>query len=213
MLEVNYLLLTLRTDVQVSLGASPLSLYISSAYQKEFGQKTATLSGGNYPLLQYKVIRGSPLVVAINEGRDLFWRIYNNLDEINEQGNFKILEKRIIEKKAKIGPTDVRLKYRFLTPWLTIPEAEYNKICSDKGQMTKALLQTLEMNLQGISRNFKIEGNQAISANFHMREGHIVQKESGIVGLLGTFFVNYEIPQFLGLGRGVSRGFGTVKPS
>ncbi len=212
MLEVNYLLLTLRTDRQVHLGASPLSLYISSAYQKEFGHNSHTLSGGSYPLLQYKVIRGSPLIVAINEGRDFLWKIYKNLDSIDCGGSFTILEKRIIEKKALLGPTEKRLKYRFLTPWLTTTEAELVK-SGGADRIEEALVPVIESNLRGLSRNFGIPIEGPISAGFHLRNEHIVQKESGILGFLGTFYVNYEIPQFLGLGRGVSRGFGTVKQS
>ncbi len=212
MLEVNYLLLTLRTDRQVKLGTSPLSVFISSAYQKEFGQISHTLSGGSYPLLQYKVIRGSPLIVAINEGRDLLWKIYDDLDSIDCKGEFVILEKRIIEKKAMLGPTERRLKYRFLTPWLTITEAELAKQ-GGTASLEEALLPVIESNLRGLSRNFHIPLEQPISAGFHLRSEHIVQKESGIMGFLGTFYINYEIPQFLGLGRGVSRGFGTVKQS
>lgn len=212
MLEVNYLLLTLRTDKPVNLGASPLSLYISTAYQKEFGNISQTLSGGGYPLLQYKVIRGSPLIVAINEGRDLLWKIYKNLDNVNYGDDFAILEKRIIEKKAKLGPAEKRLKYRFLTPWLTMTEAELAKY-GGATRIEEALLPVIESNLRGLSRNFGIPIEQPISVGFHLRDEHIVQKESGILGFLGTFYVNYEIPQFLGLGRGVSRGFGTVKQS
>ncbi len=29
-------------------------------------------------------------------------------------------------------------------------------------------------------------------------------------GFLGTFFVNFEIPDYWGIGKSVSRGFGTV---
>jgi len=31
------------------------------------------------------------------------------------------------------------------------------------------------------------------------------------MGFLGTFSVNFEIPDYWGIGKSVSRGFGTVK--
>ncbi len=32
-----------------------------------------------------------------------------------------------------------------------------------------------------------------------------------MLGFLGTFSVNFEIPDYWGIGKSVSRGFGTVK--
>jgi hypothetical protein len=31
-----------------------------------------------------------------------------------------------------------------------------------------------------------------------------------MVGFRGEFYINFDIPQYLGIGRNVSRGFGTV---
>ena len=31
-----------------------------------------------------------------------------------------------------------------------------------------------------------------------------------MLGFLGTFFVNFSIPDYWGLGKSVSRGFGTI---
>jgi hypothetical protein len=36
-------------------------------------------------------------------------------------------------------------------------------------------------------------------------------KGTPFIGFLGLFMVNFTIPDYLGLGKSVSRGFGTVK--
>ncbi|MBW2036735.1 MAG: hypothetical protein JRI41_04555 [Deltaproteobacteria bacterium] len=36
-------------------------------------------------------------------------------------------------------------------------------------------------------------------------------KFTPMLGFLGTFSVNFEIPDYWGIGKSVSRGFGTVK--
>jgi hypothetical protein len=36
-------------------------------------------------------------------------------------------------------------------------------------------------------------------------------KGTPMLGFLGTFSVNFEIPDYWGIGKSVSRGFGTVK--
>ncbi len=211
MIDVKYLLLNLKTDRPVNLGASPLSLYISSSYQRKFGQPEHLLSGGSYPLLQYKVIRGAPLIVAINEGCELLWDIYDALDELNKNSPYKILERRIIERVTSLGPCETRLKYRFLTPWLVITETELNKIKADPHNLNRVLSGILENNLITLARNFQFQVDRPLAVSINIKNENIVQKDTGIAGLFGTFYVNFEIPQFLSLGKGVSRGFGTVK--
>jgi hypothetical protein len=213
MIDVKYLLLTLKTDQPVTLGASPLSLYVSSVYQKRFAQIERPPSGGSYPLVQYKIIRGSPLIVAVNEGCDLLWEIYDALDEINEKSPYKITERRIIDRVASLGPCEPRLKYRFLTPWLAISEMELNKLKNDPQQMSRTLSAILENNLVTLARNFQVQMDRQLSVSINIKSENIVQKETGIAGLFGTFYTNFELPQFLSLGKGVSRGFGTAKQS
>jgi hypothetical protein len=36
-------------------------------------------------------------------------------------------------------------------------------------------------------------------------------KSTLVLGFLGSFSVNFEIPDYFGLGKWVSRGFGTIK--
>lgn len=212
MLEVDYLLLTMKTDRDVNLGVSPLSLQVTSEYQKRLNQPGYTPSGSNYPLIQYKVIRGAPIIVAINEGCDILWEIYDYLDEINERSTWKITERRIIERKANLGPADRRVRYRFLTPWLTIPAEELGKKTQNNTQQkNKILASVLENNFLGIARNFNVPVENDLHINLNVRDNYIVQKDTGIAGFFGTFFANFELPPFLGLGRSISRGFGTIK--
>lgn len=211
---VDYLLLTLKTDREVSLGASPLSLQISSLNQKMLEKPGYVPSGGKYPLIQYKVIRGAPLIVAVNEGCDILWEVYDMLEEINETSPWKITERRIIEKKAEIGPLEEKVRYRFLTPWLTIKENEIGKdIKTNIKQRNSALATILESNFLAISRNFSIPVDMNLDVSLNTKDEFIVQRDTEIAGFFGSFYINFELPQFLGLGKSVTRGFGTVKQS
>jgi hypothetical protein len=212
--HVDYLLLTLKTDREVGLGASPLSLQISSLNQKVLERPGYVPSGGKYPLIQYKVIRGAPLIVAINEGCDILWEIYDKLDEINEVSPWKITERRIIEKKAELGPLEEKVRYRFLTPWLTVKETEIGKdIKTNTKQRNSALATILESNFLAISRNFNIPIDMNLDISLNTKDEYIIQRDTEIAGFFGSFYINFELPQFLGLGKSVTRGFGTVKQS
>ena len=211
---VDYLLLTLKTDRDVSLGASPLSLYISSLHQQMVDKPDYEPSGGKYPLIQYKVIRGAPLIVAVNEGCDLLWEAYDKLEEINETSPWKVTERRVIEKKAELGPVDEKIRYRFLTPWLTMKEAEIGKdIKTNAKQRNSALATVLESNFLAIARNFNIPVDINFDVALNTKDEYIIQRDTNIAGFFGSFYINFQIPQFLGLGKSVTRGFGTVKQS
>ncbi len=53
---------------------------------------------------------------------------------------------------------------------------------------------------------------EPIKANIlKIREVSTSLKGTPMLGFLGEFSVNFEIPDYFGLGKSVSRGFGTVK--
>ena len=213
-MDVDYLLLTLNTDREVKLGPCPLSLQISHLSQKLMNRPGYVSSGGKYPLVQYKVIRGAPLVVAVNEGCDILWEVFDKLEELNEISPWKVVEKRVIEKKAPLCITEEKSKYRFLTPWLTVQEAEIGTdIKNNPKERNLALATFLESNFLAIARNFNVPIDKNLRITLNTKDDYIVQRESNLAGFFGSFYVNFQLPQFLGLGRAVARGFGTIKQS
>ncbi|MCG7847567.1 MAG: hypothetical protein MIO93_00095, partial [ANME-2 cluster archaeon] len=47
-----------------------------------------------YPLVQYKIIDGTPTVIGINEGAEVLKEIYDQYNEINLGGNiYEIMER------------------------------------------------------------------------------------------------------------------------
>lgn len=213
-MDVDYLLLTLKTDREVKLGPCPLSLQISNLSQKLMGRPGYVPSGGKYPLVQYKVIRGAPLIVAVNEGCDILWEVFDKIEELNEISPWKVTEKRVIEKKSPLCITEEKSKYRFLTPWLTVQEAEIGTdIKNNPQQRNLALATFLESNFLAIARNFNVPLDKNLRITLNTKDDYIVQRESNLAGFFGSFYINFQLPQFLGLGRAVSRGFGTIKQS
>jgi hypothetical protein len=50
-----------------------------------------------------------------------------------------------------------------------------------------------------------------LTATVNVREVQTKLKSTPMLSFLGTFSVNFEIPDYWGIGKSVSRGFGTVK--
>ena len=213
-MQGDYLLLTLKTDREVNLGSSPLSLQVTSLAQKLLNRPGYIPSGGKYPLIQYKVIRGAPLIVAFNEGCDLLWEVFDKIDEVNKISPWKVTEKRIIEKKAELAIIDEKVRYRFLTPWLTVQESEIGKdIKTNIRQRNYALATILESNFLAIARNFNVPIDKSLRITLNTKDEYIVQRDTNIAGFFGSFYINFQLPQFMGLGKSVTRGFGTIKQS
>ena len=224
MIHLDYLLLSLKTDHEVSVGPSEICSFISSEYNKRFPSRAAEREHAAnsadalplpyfYPRVQYKIIRGGPIIAAVNEGCELLWELYDRLDELSDmQTAWKITEKRIIEKKAPLGVSREFIKYRFLTPWLGLPENSFKKfLILETEDRERMLFKSLESHIKSIADSFACDINGDLRIRMNIKPNYIFQRDIHVAGLFGSFVANFEIPNFLGIGKSVSRGYGTVK--
>ncbi len=169
------------------------------------------------PLIQYKIIAKKPLVVGLNEGAELLQKIYGDIDYIKIGfSEYEIKEKNIILKTDNFGICENKTFYTFLTPWLALNEKnyeEYQKLGTSEKR--RALLEKiLTGNILSISKSLGYTVPERIKANIiNLKEVHTSLKRNPMLGFLGEFSVNFEIPDYWGIGKSVSRGFGTVVKS
>ncbi|OGC92838.1 MAG: hypothetical protein A2W25_01260 [candidate division Zixibacteria bacterium RBG_16_53_22] len=225
MINLDYLLLSLKTDNEVSVGPSEICSYLSSEYNRRFPKRPPDNNSVNntnndgkshayfYPRVQYKVIRGGPIIAAVNEGCELLWSLYDKLDQLNAvQPDWKIVEKRLIDRKAPMGLTRDFIKYRFLTPWLSLPEEAFKKyLLMDEEARQKMVIKSLEGHIKSIAESLGCPLDGELRIKMNIKANYIFQREIHVAGLFGSFLANFEMPNFLGIGKSVSRGFGTIK--
>jgi hypothetical protein len=225
MIFLDYLLLSFKTDGGNCVRPLWVSDFVSIEYNKRFPRKPAApgvasepLGGVKpgsyvYPRLQYKVIRGAPMIAAINEGCELLWDLYDKIDSAGlEQGGCKVTEKRLIEKKAPFGICEEFRKYRFLTPWLCLPEGEFKRyLLAGYDERNKLLARVLDGQIKSAAESLGYDLGQALQIRLNIKPNYIFQREIHVAGLFGSFLANFEFPSFLGIGKSVSRGFGAVK--
>ncbi|MGP8337981.1 MAG: CRISPR-associated endonuclease Cas6 [Methanosarcinaceae archaeon] len=167
-----------------------------------------------YPLVQYKMINKTPTVIGINEGIEVLKEIYDKYDEINLNGNiYEIVERGIAVKEQEFGISDQLLSYRFVTPWLALNQDNfmtYNR--SDRAMQNERLRKTLTGNILSASKGLGYVVPDTIRLEIG-RTNKVMCKVKGVqfVGFFGEFIVNFEIPDYLGLGKSVSRGYGAVE--
>ena len=146
-----------------------------------------------YPMVQYKVESGIPIIIGINEGASVVAKIAIMNDELVLDGKeYNTFQKQIIKSSIDFGCTEDYIEYKFITPWIALNQKSINKyINSNKIECE--------------------EINERINCWINLKEKEVMLKGTKHIGFLGEFKVNFNIPEYLGIGKSVSRGFGTVK--
>ena len=168
----------------------------------------------NYPLIQYKIIKGNAFIVGLLDGSvDVVSAIVLK-KRLNLGTEEYIVEQQEMSFLApSIGFLDRRREYKFLTTWLGLNEKNYERYQRLGSQVSRKemLERILVGNIISMSKGLGFTVPGPILANIlYLKEVHTKLKGTPMLGFLGTFSVNFEIPDYWGIGKSVSRGFGTV---
>ena len=168
-----------------------------------------------YPYIQYKNIENTPAIIGIKEGVDVLKEIFDKYEALNLNGRiYEIVERNIEFKEEECGIDKDFTSYTFLTPWLALNERNYENYQKlGSWRKRKELLEkVLVGNIISMSKGLGYTVPAPIDANIiKLKEVQTSLKGTPMLGFLGTFSVNFEIPDYWGIGKSVSRGFGTVK--
>ena len=167
-----------------------------------------------YPLIQYKIVKGEGILVGLNEGA----KAVVNLEILKEKfelcgEKYTLLQNELRLHLNSIGINEEFLPYCFLTPWLALNEKNYEKYqgLRIRGKKKELLEKIVVGNIISMSKGLGYTVPAPIKANIvKFKEVPTSLKGNPMLGFLGSFKVNFEIPDYLGLGKSVSRGFGTI---
>jgi len=168
----------------------------------------------HHPLVQYKIINGECLLIGFKDGAELL----ANLELATKTlflgcDNYTILTTELEFHHISIRTTKTVQSYSFLTPWLALNENNYEKYqmlgtwVKKKDLLEKILIG----NIISMSKSLGYTVPAPIETRIHhLKEVKTSLKGTPMLGFLGKFSVNFEIPDYWGIGKSVSRGFGTV---
>lgn len=167
-----------------------------------------------YPLVQYKVIKGNPIVIGIEDGAKVLQEAQVFLEDELVIGNKIVVSEsqKIVSEKCLFGVTDKILKYTFLTPWMSLNQLninKYNKL--DEIEKEEFLKRMLIGNILSISKGMQYHVSENIKVRLNVQEKIINYKGNKMLAFMGEFYTNFEIPNYMAIGKGISRGFGTIK--
>ena len=166
-----------------------------------------------YPRIQYKTVNHAKMILGLVEGVDVLQSIYNQYDQIVLDGHaYQIFGKEISLKMEDFGIASENIKYKFLTPWFALNEENYQRYKNyNYAERTDQLKSILIRNIMAIAKTFQYFVDSKIIVNTNLKETSIKFKGKDVIGFLGTFRANFNLPNYIGLGKSVSRGFGTIK--
>ncbi|MCT4605531.1 MAG: CRISPR-associated endonuclease Cas6 [Marinisporobacter sp.] len=169
-----------------------------------------------YPLIQYKTIGKTPYIIGINEGADVLMKIEDDIEDIDiRKSVVKVYEKGYTFKKSLLKEREDMVQYRFITPWMALNQMNHRKYLElDQWEDKVKLLESiLKGNLLSLCKNFDYRIQKHIEILLKVRPIKVNFKNNTMVAFKGKFKVNIDIPDYLGIGKSVSRGFGTIKRS
>jgi len=165
-----------------------------------------------YPLVQYKIVDGTPVILAIEDGIPALEPVILNKEYLILGGQtYPRGELQIALGNWLLGDTEEPYRYRFRSPWFGLNQDNYRRYEQIGPEDRKALLErVLTGNLLSISKGLGVTVERRLRVEASLEEAPVRFKNETVLGFLGGFSVNFLIPDLLGLGKSVSRGFGTT---
>lgn len=170
-----------------------------------------------YPLVQYKVIRGVPTLLGIGEGANLLVDLFLQLHQLEIDGEVYPLDHKDLKcREVEAGYSDDLHTYRFVTQWMALTQrnyVEYRELSPEEQQ--DRLRQLLRNHILAVFKGLGIwlEPHERILTQIRLAPRSTRFKDQKMLTFSGEFTTNAVLPRWIGVGKSVSRGFGTVEVS
>lgn len=167
-----------------------------------------------YPSIQYKVVEGSPMVLGLAAGAPLLVERFLRIKELAIEGRrYMLEEKNLKSEEVAVGMSNALHAYEFVTPWLALNQSNFAAYQQyDLAQQKNQLTSILTRNILNFFKAANYYAEQQIMIHWNEIKPLQVQfKNQKMTAFLGHFVANVELPNYIGLGKSVARGFGTIQ--
>lgn len=215
-MKYNIVNISFKTNQHISANASKVRGFLGNQFSEyvilhnHYGSENFLYS---YPLVQYNVFDDTIHILGIDEGAKILKHIAPEINFFNLDKEYTVKEKIIHEREVDIKPSLEEKHYKFITPWLGLNNKNYPKYLGLKTWKEKKELinRILVGNILSMSKGLGIIVNKKLCARTHFKEQIVDYKSVKMNAFKGEFKIHYDIPDYFGLGKGVSHGFGCVK--
>ena len=169
-----------------------------------------------YPLVQYKVLGGVPVLLGLQEGAQLLAELFFQIKMLWIDGReYPVLERDIAFKNVPVGWSEQLNDYRFCSLWMPLNQQNYAEYQhKDEGERRAMLGRILTGNILSFFKGVGLylpEDNRILVSLRPQEERLTGFKDQLMTGIAGGFTANVLLPDFIGLGKSVSRGYGAVE--
>ena len=166
-----------------------------------------------YPRVQVKVLDEQIYLIGIHEAMDSVLSLSKILKELNF-GNitFEIQDFDIEEYNNQCIVSNNIMKYSFITPWVALNRmtGKKYKFLSNEDKPS-FLSKLLGQNLLFLANEFGVTINEDIATKVkvsNLSPKRVDEHKWG--SFKGEFITNFKIPNYVGIGNGITRGYGTI---
>ncbi len=166
----------------------------------------------HYPLIQYKRVNGELMILGLQQYASVLMNKMSIVDSISTRlGSFNVNSQEISLSTWQVRNTSCC--YDFASPWLPLNETNYSTFKNLDIEKQKVFLEKILVGNTlsclkglGIFVDYRIESYLVSFRTYTVRaHGNPFEAFSA------RFYLNVDLPDFIGLGKSVSKGFGTIR--
>lgn len=173
--------------------------------------------GGRYrsPPVRYAVCDGRPSIVGLGDGVSVVEDLYRSVRSLRVyHENYDISGKELFDTSERLRLSETRSVYRSLRPWVALNQANMKKYkdAHDEYEREAVLERVLVGNLLSLAKSmdYRVPGRVEATIIRH-RPSRLVHKKTKLLGFRVLFSTNMIVPEWLGIGKLVSKGFGLCR--
>jgi hypothetical protein len=167
-----------------------------------------------YPVLQCKQVRQNLIVTGISQGADCLCQLTRDQKVLGAgESSCRITARDPAIRSELFGITDTTDVYEFQTPWFALNQQHAKKFydLNGKPQRDAFMQKILTTQLTSLAKSLDYDITVPITCEAKVRFLHERIDLENVMVFLGKFRTNLRIPDYLGIGRSVSLGYGTIK--
>ncbi|MBI5229435.1 hypothetical protein HY991_04950 [Candidatus Micrarchaeota archaeon] len=199
-----------QTDVKIT--ASQLRGFVGYLFLDDGEFHHHMTDAYHYPLIQYKTVKGQPIILGIGPYADKLLNKISGLDSVVTPG--KVTKIKTIDLRTFSHALDTELHtYEFITPWIALNRRNYEAYQNANAENRKRLLEKILIgnvlsSLKGLGIFLKRRVEVYLS---EFSTVPVTAHGNTFQAINAKFVLNLGLPEYMGLGKSVSKGFGTIK--
>ena len=182
---------------------NPIIPFINGSYRNNY----------LYPRVQVKILNEQIYLIGIKEGVEPIESIAEKLDIMNF-GNITFKVEDVVTEVSDdgLGSTDKTIQYKFLTSWIALNQINLKryKALTDKDRLI-LLRRLLSQNIAFVGKEVGLALEERIFVDLNLESLQANLMDEGKMGCFnGEFRTNFILPNFIGLGNGITKGYGVL---